>query len=78
MNEFHKLNSILKLEYQTTIDLLGSKFLDFDLKWNYTNRTYILSMLNYVSNLIKKLNFHKKPTLTHSLLPFIPPSYAKV
>ena len=78
VEDFYKLNSILNIEYETTIDLSGTKFLGFDLDWNYTKRTCILSMPEYIPSLLKKLNFVQNHSPTHSPLPFTPPSYAKI
>ena len=61
-----------------TIDLLGTKFLGFNLEWDYTKRICILSMPTYILTLLKKLSFIQRLSSTHSLLPFKSSSYAKI
>ena len=78
VNDFHHLNKVLNHEYETTIDLTGTKFLGFDLKWDYTKRTCALSMPTCIPSLLHKLSFVQQPSPTHSPLPFTPPTYAKI
>jgi len=75
--DLRHLESCLNQQYQTTLDLTGSKFLGFDLHWNYHKRTCVLSMPNYIPTLLKKLKF-KQTKKTHSPFPYTPPSYTKI
>ena len=60
------------------MDITGSKFLGFDLNWDYKHRTCILSMPDYIPNLLKKLNFTKSNDV-HTPFPYtLLPLYVKL
>ena len=48
------LCDILLEHYELTQDWSGSRFSGIDLTWDYTNRTYRLSINNYIKNLLLK------------------------
>ena len=48
--------TVLKKNYAISNDNKGKRYLRLDLDWDYENRTVHISMLDYVTNAIKR--FH--------------------
>ena len=48
------LRSFLLEHYELTQDWSGSRFAGIDLTWDYTKRTFLLSIMNYIKNLLLK------------------------
>ena len=71
----HLLNA-LQTEYIISIDWKGSHFCGLQLTWDYPNKHVDISMPNYISNLLKKLNYDPKlPQYSpHPVAPFTIPT----
>jgi hypothetical protein len=62
----HLLNSLFR-RYELTTDWTATVYSGMTLKWDYTKRTYDISMPGYVSNVLSKFQREspKHPQLTH-------------
>ena len=57
----------LKTKYEVSEDWTGGLYIGIFLKWNYNKRTCNISIPNYVSKALEKLNFQLNKTKVHTL-----------
>ena len=71
------LLSVLRMQYDITTDMTGSKYLGISIVFNAASGTVALSMPGYVQSALSKLGHTSKAHLTHSAIVFKPMNYAK-
>ena len=54
------LLAVLRSDYKISTDWSGKRYIGLDLDWDYANKKVHLSMLQYVTNALKRFN-HKCP-----------------